>query len=310
MPRVQSPPRGTRAHSRVSPLASKPNSKQQDLSTDVLELTSGDDIPNTPLPQLRKHHKRVSSLTTKKKPRQKLQNAPLDVIEISSDEDEASPSQGSIIADLRGQVKKLEQEKEKCRNERDLSVQEALRYHAQLKEANAKASEQKSTDGKLVLDPSALEDGLSCEICTGRMYTPYLLPDCGHTFCLSCLRDWFGTAHARFLQANPHWHQNTMNGYISRIQALLLPEYLAHPQLHFHLQQLQQPVPEYTCPTCRKRVYRRPVEVYALKSLVRTISAANRAGKGDIPLDQPFAERRHGHLVVADPWDGYFPRER
>jgi hypothetical protein len=100
-----------------------------------------------------------------------------------------------------------------------------------------------------------------------------------------------------------------MNPYVARIQAILRPEYLAHPQLFFQLQQLQQPTPEYTCPTCRKRIYRRPVEVYALKSLVRTISAANKDEKEQVPPDQPFVERRHGHLVVVDPWDGYFPKE-
>jgi hypothetical protein len=137
------------------------------------------------------------------------------------------------------------------------------------------------------------------------------LPDCGHTFCLSCIRDWFGTTRTRFLQSNPRWNQNTMKECITRIQALLQPQYLAHPQLYVHLQHLQQPMPKYTCPMCREPIYKRPVEVYALKSLIRTISAANEAEKGTVPFsDKPFVERRHGHLVVVDPWDDYFPRER
>ncbi|KAF9453918.1 hypothetical protein P691DRAFT_657162 [Macrolepiota fuliginosa MF-IS2] len=309
MPRAQSPPGVQRAHLRTSPLASKPSSKRHTLPSDVLELSS--DTTHIPLPPPQKPPGRVASLTTRKhKSKPKAQIQPSEVIEISSDEDDAPPSQEVVLADLRRQVKKLKQENDRHIKDCSSLATELARCRTELKEVNAKASEPKPTDGKLVLDPSQVEDGLSCEICTSRMYTPYLLPDCGHTFCFSCLKDWFGTTHARFLQANPHWSAGMVNLYVARIQGLLRPEYLNHPQIHNHLLQLQQPQPEYTCPTCRKRVLRRPVEDYALKALVRNISAANEVEKRNIPPDGPLTERRHGHLIVVDPWEGYFPKDR
>ncbi|KAJ3569624.1 hypothetical protein NP233_g4930 [Leucocoprinus birnbaumii] len=300
---LRSPPRGTRAQSRTSPLAQKPASKRQ-ASSEVLELSSSDD---TPLHPLSKHAKPKSTLTVKKrtKPKPKIPLSTAEVIEISSDEDDVPLSQESLIADLRNQVKKLKQESERHQETSKNLMLELSRSRAEL----AKASEHPSTDGKLVLDHSEIDDSLNCEICTRRMYTPYLLPDCGHTFCLSCLRDWFGTAHARFVQAHPQQNQNVRDFYVQRITTLLRPEFIAHPQVADQLQQLQQPTPEFTCPTCRKRAYRRPIEVYALKSLVRAISAVDEEEKANIPPDQPFVERRQGRTVVVDPWEGFFPRE-
>ncbi len=100
-----------------------------------------------------------------------------------------------------------------------------------------------------------------------------------------------------------------MNANITRIQGLLRPEYIYHPDVRNLLQQLQPTQPEYACPKCRKRIFRRPVEDFALKSLVRGILAANETEKGEIPNDKPLVERRQGHLVVVDPWEGYFPKE-
>jgi len=110
-------------------------------------------------------------------------------------------------------------------------------------------------------------------------------------------------AHARFIQANPNWRREVTDMCIAHMQTILRPEYLRHPDLHHHLQRLQQPVPEYTCPTCRKRVNQRPVEVYALKSLVRTISAADKEEGVDIPPDRSSMDQ-FGRFT--DPWSSYF----
>lgn len=101
-----------------------------------------------------------------------------------------------------------------------------------------------------------------------------------------------------------------MNLYIARIQGFLRPEFLNHPNVYNQLLQMQQPQPEYTCPTCRKRVLKRPVEVYALKALARTISAADKSEGRNIPPDEPVMERQRGQLVVVDPWEGLFPKGR
>jgi len=90
---------------------------------------------------------------------------------------------------------------------------------------------------------------------------------------------------------------------IAHMRTILRPEYFQHPDLHLHLERLQQPVPEYTCPTCRKRVNQRPVEVYALKSLVRTISAADKEERANVPPDLS-SKNQFGRLV--DPWSEYF----
>jgi hypothetical protein len=114
--------------------------------------------------------------------------------------------------------------------------------------------------------------------------------------------------HAQFVQTHPHWNPNAQNQYIARIRSLLRPEYLMHPQVQHQMLHLQQPRPEFTCPTCRKRVYQRPVEVYTLKSLVRMNLSASEEEKAKIPPDSSVVEMRRGRLVVVDPWEGFFPK--
>ncbi|EKM80794.1 hypothetical protein AGABI1DRAFT_126832 [Agaricus bisporus var. burnettii JB137-S8] len=303
MPRASSPPATHRQRTKFSPIPSKPTSRHQHSPSLILELSS-DDSALSPL------HSPTKS-PSQQRPKNTSNNARIipssDVIEISSDDDDGPPSQASIVADLRKQVSKLKQENERYGKECIVLKQALARSYAELKEANA--SKLESADGKLVLELSKLEDTISCEICTNRLYTPYLLPGCGHTFCLSCLRDWFGMTHAQFLQTNPHWNPNAQNQNILRIRSLLRPEYLVHPQIQHEMLHIQQPQPQFTCPTCRKRVYQRPVEVYALKSLIRMSLSANEAEKAKIPPDTTVVEKRRGRLVVVDPWDGFFPRE-
>ena len=115
------------------------------------------------------------------------------------------------------------------------------------------------------------------------------LSDCGHTFCQPCLRDWFNTSLTQFLATNPH---------LRHMQAL--------PQAA-----LYQQAPHYTCPTCRTTVKSSPVEVFALKALVRTIATA--AGESS-PKKPPAAAQHGGGMNRAQgvhtpgPWDGFFPR--
>lgn len=58
------------------------------------------------------------------------------------------------------------------------------------------------------------------------------------------------------------------------------------------------PKPVYTCPTCREKVTARPVEVFALKEVVRRI--AKLTGGESSP------RRTGGNREVGTIWDGFF----
>lgn len=138
---------------------------------------------------------------------------------------------------------------------------------------------------------------------------PYRLPDCGHSFCLSCLQDWFKKIQARFVQAHPGWNLDAVKAHVTRIKEILRPEYIHHPDVQNHLKELQPAQPVYTCPKCSKHVLKRPVEDYTLKSVVRGILAASKTEKGAISKGEPIFENGKEHLVAVDPWEGYFPKE-
>jgi hypothetical protein len=61
------------------------------------------------------------------------------------------------------------------------------------------------------------------------------------------------------------------------------------------------PQPVYTCPTCRGVVRNKPVEIFALKSVVETIS--NAMGE-TIPKAKSVKSNKTGS---AEPWHGILP---
>ena len=174
-----------------------------------------------------------------------------------------------------------------------------------------------------------MTDFLDCEICTSRMWAPYSyafqrdlsnhssylscsLPGCGHVFCQSCLQDWFSTTLAQFMNANPHYNVNQAQN-IPHVQTILQtlmhnPHAATHPQMAGLLANLLPPSPEYTCPTCREPVRTRPTETFALKAIVRAITAAT----GENSPKKAIAEIRKGKAtsVAAGPWDGFFPPKK
>ena len=160
-----------------------------------------------------------------------------------------------------------------------------------------------------------MTDNMDCEICMSRMWEPYSyaffspnffqafllihvsLPECGHIFCLSCLQDWFGRTLAQFINANPHYSINQAQN-IPHLQHLFQtlmenPQAAAHPQL-------LPPTPQYTCPTCREPVLTRPIEVFAMKAIVRVVTAT--AGESS-----PKKTVNKNWKAKAGPWDGFFP---
>lgn len=89
------------------------------------------------------------------------------------------------------------------------------------------------------------------------------------------------------------------------------PQAVTHPQVATMLTNLLPPSPQYTCPTCRAPVLTRPAEAFALKAVVRVITAAT----GENSPKKPVAENKKGKVagrtvaLAAGPWDSFFPRK-
>jgi len=81
------------------------------------------------------------------------------------------------------------------------------------------------------------------------------------------------------------------------------PQAANHPQVAGILANLLPPSPQYTCPTCREPVHSRPTEAFALKAIVRVITAATGENSPKKPI-------RKGNALAAGPWDGFFPPKK
>lgn len=70
------------------------------------------------------------------------------------------------------------------------------------------------------------------------------------------------------------------------------------------------PHPQYTCPFCRANVKSKPVEVYALKNLVRIVAKAEGEGEESPRKEVPSKEKgkRSGPVLSQGPWDRFFPK--
>ncbi|KAH7919110.1 hypothetical protein BV22DRAFT_1123457, partial [Leucogyrophana mollusca] len=139
------------------------------------------------------------------------------------------------------------------------------------------------------VDVSKLEDHISCEVCTLKMWSPFILPDCGHTFCQSCLTDWFGMTLAQYTTRHPAYNPRAPAPDLNSLAQQMLTlsggplQPYAQAFLSAYYQQVGAginhnrqvgPGPEYSCPTCRKEVRVKPVEDFKLKALVREVAGA------------------------------------
>ncbi|KAI0259034.1 hypothetical protein BC834DRAFT_665184 [Gloeopeniophorella convolvens] len=121
---------------------------------------------------------------------------------------------------------------------------------------------------------SAIDEAVCCEVCTHYMWSPYLLVNCGHTFCQECLSDWLSTTLAQHLQAG--------------VRGL----------------------PAYTCPSCRHPVRAPPAQNYALKRVVRLVAESqgeSRPRRAQPPPPKPPARGRGNHPPPG-PFDNFFAR--
>ncbi|KAG7449617.1 uncharacterized protein BT62DRAFT_991778 [Guyanagaster necrorhizus] len=249
--------------------------------------------------------------SAKRRKNGKTAAAPVDVIEISSDDEEVPPpplKKPAKMLELEALVNKLKKKTEKAKRAQDEAEKRAAYFEEALKISQLKAAT--SSHSRPLIDPSKLEDDITCEICTLKMWSPCILPECGHTFCQSCLRNWFNTTLEQHRRQHPRYHPN---------QPIVLPQYLRemlfYPQID--PQQLSVVVeqitaasgrPVFTCPTCRKPVKNRPVEIFVIKSLVRTVAAA----QGESSPRKETAEGRSRGKSKAPvrregPWDLFFP---
>ncbi|KAJ7291166.1 hypothetical protein C8J57DRAFT_210905 [Mycena rebaudengoi] len=166
---------------------------------------------------------------------QRKENCPVnsgEIIEISSDEDEVSvaPRNGVAMSKLHEKIKQLEQENARIRGENE---------------------EMKK---KQMLEAVEMEDQVTCEVCDSKMWSPFILPGCGHTFCQQDLENWFATALKQHRTIYPQYDVN----YVP-------------PGNNPYYQPL--PAPAYSCPKCREPVRSKPMQNFALKPFVRSIAS-------------------------------------
>ncbi|KAF8875799.1 hypothetical protein CPB84DRAFT_1689472 [Gymnopilus junonius] len=256
-----------------------------------ISLSSSDgDSPRAPLKPMRQNRPQPA-LRPKKAV---FIPPPEEVIEISSDDEEYNrpvTSQATMVADFRRQINKLREESVKHKRDFD----RASKQLKELKEENQVLQAlRKPNNGQILLVPffslqdvEELSEQLDCEICSSRMWTPYM--------------------YAKFLTEHPEnvpqpLHRTaTLNELTTAITQN--PQLVLHQGVVDMIIQLLPPGPKYTCPACREPVRSRPTEAFSLKALVRTIAAA----AGESSPKKSTLPGRKATGVASSPWDGFFP---
>jgi len=109
---------------------------------------------------------------------------------------------------------------------------------------------------------------LECDVCTEKMWTPYRLTECGHVFCKRCLVGWFDGPHANFLNTQKYTPLPPDIRAVLRQPLDFFQQDFSQQwnRAYKHISRLARP--QYTCPSCRKAVTRRPIEDFKVKALV------------------------------------------
>ncbi|OBZ73044.1 hypothetical protein A0H81_07121 [Grifola frondosa] len=224
---------------------------------------------------------------SKKRSKQHVSIASTDVIEISSSDDDCPPTSTSRLDSARKRLS--ESEKDACHIQAQLRA-ELCQHTQELKEAR--------------MFISTIKDHLLCTICMTEMWSPYVLI-CGHTFCQECLEKWFDGTFVQHLETHNNYIPNdpVLANYQAALENPHMPDEMRR-QLHAEAMAIigQQPQPQYTCPSCRVLVKNKPIKVFSLKSLVRTVA-------GQLRESSPARGVRGGVTgrVGDGPWDGFFP---
>ncbi|THG94733.1 hypothetical protein EW145_g8087 [Phellinidium pouzarii] len=223
---------------------------------------------------------------------------PIDIIVLSSDDD----TESSEMARLRKENEALKMERDNFRAARDTAEASKNTAEASKNKAEAKVVElNNSLKRKAIYSPSDLsdlEESISCEICTLKMWNPATLTGCGHTFCEKCLHEWFNATYTRHVQTYPAFLAGPQipEQYMRHLNDPHVAAMVAEIRANF-VRRVPRPV--YTCPTCRVAVRTRPVTVYTLKAVVRKVARLMGDGEG--------SPRRIVNRAVGSIWAGFFP---
>ncbi|KAI0329184.1 hypothetical protein GY45DRAFT_1371745 [Cubamyces sp. BRFM 1775] len=249
-----------------------------------------------------------------------------EIIEISSDDEVPIPKRpsGSMTA-LERRIKELEEENKKWK-EAALAAQAALASQTQPQPRPEATPKQATPPADTRFDKflSTVDEHVTCEICTMKMWQPYtyvpsLLPtvtpgltpgaidfarlSCGHTFCRDCLQDWFNTALVQHMATHPQYNPQVVPTHWRA--ALARPDLspIARRQIEREIGMIMEatPQPTYSCPTCRLEIRNRPAENFVVKHLVRTVAGVQ--GESCPKEDPPPRIGR----PLDGPWDGFFP---
>ncbi|KAJ4476095.1 hypothetical protein C8J55DRAFT_562137 [Lentinula edodes] len=265
---------------------------RRDSSVEVLQLVPSNTGPST-------------TRTSKNKPPKKPLVPHPDVIEIfDSDDDHFAPSakrKSSRELQLEREVKKLKQENELYKNKANSLRAEITSVQDKLTHLLAASSNASSSKDHMPI--SDVEDSVTCEICTMKIWTPYTLK-CGHTYCQSCLQDWFSTTLVQHMAANPNYSVNQPQHPYGADTYAAYPGFAQHH--YMHLLGAATPQPHYTCPLCRKQVRNPPVENFNLKKIMRAVASVQ--GETSPRKEEAGSGRRKGKGPAQreDPWSGFF----
>ncbi|KAG6821034.1 hypothetical protein H0H93_007924 [Arthromyces matolae] len=218
----------------------------------------------------------VASRTSSSTKRKRLETAKAkanifgDVIEISSDDDDVAsqPKVDTTVQDLRRHVKRMKEQMSQLKDKLATSASELSSVKQELTDLKAKTTRSR-----------------------GKVAT----------------LDWFETTRKQFKAIHPGLNDAPDNNYQLWTRMMQNPLILQTPHAAAIYAQLQQqyPEPQYTCPTCRVQVKTRPVEDFALKSLIRVVAVA--AGESS-PKKAEKHVRGKGRAIQLDPWETFFPK--
>ncbi|SJL13929.1 uncharacterized protein ARMOST_17380 [Armillaria ostoyae] len=228
-----------------------------------------------------------------------------DVVEISSDEDEKPlRKKRDKIFELEHLVIKMKEDNYQAKKAQRITEKKLAQYEEELVCLRLESD-------RLTMKPSQLNDNTTCEICATYMWSPYLLPECGHTFCQTCIRDWFATTKRGYSLENPEYHPTDL---------IEIPEDLLETMLNYafdrdELATLSSKIaalgggPVYSCPICRRAVENPPVEIYAMKSIVRVVAAAQGESSPSKAVPRRNLSRRNP-VQGEHSWVDFFPARK